>query len=58
MLYSCHSTQYPASGDSVVTVLSAASETQAVDSAVGWTLVDSDDGEALSSKFRGLGFYL
>ena len=55
VLHSCHSTQYPASGDSVVTVLSAASETQAVDSAAGWTLVDSDDGEAINGRHLGLG---
>ncbi|KAI7841473.1 hypothetical protein COHA_004867 [Chlorella ohadii] len=52
VLHSCHSTQYPASGDSVVTVLSAASETQAVDSAVGWTLVDSDDDACGSGQFK------
>jgi len=49
-LSSCNSAQYPASGDSVVTVLSAASETQAVDSAAGWTYVGSDDGEKHSSE--------
>ena len=43
---SCHSTQYPASGDAVVTVLSTTSEWQPVDSAAGWTYVGKDDGEA------------
>lgn len=47
-LSSCNSTKYPASGDSVVTVLSAANEAQPVDSADGWTYVGKDDGEEVT----------
>lgn len=42
---SCYSSQYPSTGDSVVTVLSTANKAQPVDSAAGWTLVGSNDGE-------------